>query len=189
MLDVRTARLWWHHICKNPLKCYLSPFLSLYVHKFIWQKLQEKNLDTWKNIRGPRPWEDSKEYQEQQRASLNKGAWSHTCTHSCLFQPWDVETGSPTCVSSFERPSITHIWACKVVCMWTFLWTYLQTLKDLGVVCSLCFRSKHELWLLHAFSLAVLKHTPCSHWLSLDHLNEYIGRWFKTYLNNWWCLG
>ncbi|XP_042292791.1 cytochrome c oxidase assembly protein COX16 homolog, mitochondrial isoform X2 [Thunnus albacares] len=35
-------------------------------------KLQEKNLDEWKNIRGPRPWEDSKEYQEQQRSRQNK---------------------------------------------------------------------------------------------------------------------
>ncbi|XP_076156767.1 cytochrome c oxidase assembly protein COX16 homolog, mitochondrial [Alosa pseudoharengus] len=39
-----------------------------------YEKLREKNLDTWKNIRGPRPWEDSKEYQEEQRARLNKGA-------------------------------------------------------------------------------------------------------------------
>ncbi|CAK6975595.1 cytochrome c oxidase assembly protein COX16 homolog%2C mitochondrial [Scomber scombrus] len=32
------------------------------------KKLREKNMDEWKNIRGPRPWEDSKEYQEQQRS-------------------------------------------------------------------------------------------------------------------------
>ncbi|KAI2657981.1 cytochrome c oxidase assembly COX16 mitochondrial [Labeo rohita] len=38
-----------------------------------YEKLQDLNLDEWKNIRGPRPWEDSKEYQEQQRARLNKG--------------------------------------------------------------------------------------------------------------------
>uniref|UniRef100_A0A674NBC4 Cytochrome c oxidase assembly protein COX16 homolog, mitochondrial n=1 Tax=Takifugu rubripes TaxID=31033 RepID=A0A674NBC4_TAKRU len=31
-------------------------------------KLKEKNLDDWKNIRGPRPWEDSRQYQEQQRS-------------------------------------------------------------------------------------------------------------------------
>ncbi|XP_028293667.1 cytochrome c oxidase assembly protein COX16 homolog, mitochondrial [Gouania willdenowi] len=37
-----------------------------------YQKLQEANLDEWKNIRGPRPWEDSKEYQEQQRNNLRK---------------------------------------------------------------------------------------------------------------------
>lgn len=33
-----------------------------------YQKLQEVKLDEWKNIRGPRPWEDSKDYQEQQRS-------------------------------------------------------------------------------------------------------------------------
>lgn len=32
------------------------------------QKIKESNLDEWKNIRGPRPWEDSREYQEQQRS-------------------------------------------------------------------------------------------------------------------------
>uniref|UniRef100_A0A3Q3WDL6 Cytochrome c oxidase assembly protein COX16 homolog, mitochondrial n=1 Tax=Mola mola TaxID=94237 RepID=A0A3Q3WDL6_MOLML len=39
-----------------------------------YEKLKETNLDEWKNIRGPRPWEDSKEYQEQQRSSQNKEA-------------------------------------------------------------------------------------------------------------------
>uniref|UniRef100_A0A8C5F3K7 Cytochrome c oxidase assembly protein COX16 homolog, mitochondrial n=2 Tax=Gadus morhua TaxID=8049 RepID=A0A8C5F3K7_GADMO len=33
-----------------------------------YQKLQEVKLDEWRNIRGPRPWEDSKDYQEQQRS-------------------------------------------------------------------------------------------------------------------------
>ncbi|XP_049451481.1 cytochrome c oxidase assembly protein COX16 homolog, mitochondrial [Epinephelus fuscoguttatus] len=37
-----------------------------------YEKLREVNLDEWKNIRGPRPWEDSKEYQEQQRSRQNK---------------------------------------------------------------------------------------------------------------------
>ncbi|XP_067847082.1 cytochrome c oxidase assembly protein COX16 homolog, mitochondrial [Heptranchias perlo] len=32
-----------------------------------YQKLQERNFDDWVNIRGPRPWEDSKTYQEQLR--------------------------------------------------------------------------------------------------------------------------
>ncbi|XP_056151319.1 cytochrome c oxidase assembly protein COX16 homolog, mitochondrial [Lampris incognitus] len=36
-----------------------------------YEKLKDVNLDQWRNIRGPRPWEDSKEYQEQQRAQLN----------------------------------------------------------------------------------------------------------------------
>ncbi|KAA0718176.1 Cytochrome c oxidase assembly protein COX16 -like protein, mitochondrial [Triplophysa tibetana] len=38
-----------------------------------YEKLKDVNLKDWRNIRGPRPWEDSKEYQEQQRARLNKG--------------------------------------------------------------------------------------------------------------------
>ncbi|CAJ1074795.1 cytochrome c oxidase assembly protein COX16 homolog%2C mitochondrial [Xyrichtys novacula] len=37
-----------------------------------YEKLKEVNLEDWKNIRGPRPWEESREYQEQQRAKLNK---------------------------------------------------------------------------------------------------------------------
>ncbi|KAM4541964.1 cytochrome c oxidase assembly protein COX16 homolog, mitochondrial isoform 1-T1 [Odontesthes bonariensis] len=37
-----------------------------------YEKMQKVDLDEWKNIRGPRPWEDSKEYQEQQRSRLSK---------------------------------------------------------------------------------------------------------------------
>ncbi|TKS87070.1 Cytochrome c oxidase assembly protein COX16 -like protein, mitochondrial [Collichthys lucidus] len=37
-----------------------------------YKKVKELNLVQWKNIRGPRPWEDSREYQEQQRSRLNK---------------------------------------------------------------------------------------------------------------------
>ncbi|KAK2152236.1 hypothetical protein LSH36_334g01005 [Paralvinella palmiformis] len=34
-----------------------------------YQKLQEEmNLEQWKNVRGPRPWEDSKTIQEEQRS-------------------------------------------------------------------------------------------------------------------------
>ncbi|KAL3968497.1 20S proteasome subunit beta 1 [Sarotherodon galilaeus] len=36
-----------------------------------YEKLKETNLDEWKNIRGPRPWEDSREHQEQQRRKLS----------------------------------------------------------------------------------------------------------------------
>lgn len=36
-----------------------------------YERLKEMNLDEWKNIRGPRPWEDSREYQEQQRRKLS----------------------------------------------------------------------------------------------------------------------
>uniref|UniRef100_A0A8D3AEW6 Cytochrome c oxidase assembly protein COX16 homolog, mitochondrial n=2 Tax=Scophthalmus maximus TaxID=52904 RepID=A0A8D3AEW6_SCOMX len=36
-----------------------------------YQKLKDLKLDEWKNIRGPRPWEDSREYQEQQRTTKN----------------------------------------------------------------------------------------------------------------------
>ncbi|XP_028251590.1 cytochrome c oxidase assembly protein COX16 homolog, mitochondrial [Parambassis ranga] len=37
-----------------------------------YEKLKQVNLDEWKNIRGPRPWEDSKEFQDQQRSNLSK---------------------------------------------------------------------------------------------------------------------
>lgn len=37
-----------------------------------YEKMQQVDLDEWKNIRGPRPWEDSKEYQEEQRSRQNK---------------------------------------------------------------------------------------------------------------------
>jgi len=35
------------------------------------QKLKDKDLGGWQNIRGPRPWEDSRETQDQQRSRLN----------------------------------------------------------------------------------------------------------------------
>ncbi|KAM3594996.1 uncharacterized protein V6R79_016840 [Siganus canaliculatus] len=35
-------------------------------------EMKEMNLDEWRNIRGPRPWEDSKEYQDQQRSKQNQ---------------------------------------------------------------------------------------------------------------------
>lgn len=37
------------------------------------QKLKDVDLGGWQNIRGPRPWEDSRETQDQQRSRLNKG--------------------------------------------------------------------------------------------------------------------
>ncbi|XP_028827396.1 cytochrome c oxidase assembly protein COX16 homolog, mitochondrial [Denticeps clupeoides] len=37
-----------------------------------YEKMHDVNLDSWKNIRGPRPWEDSREYQEQQREHTSK---------------------------------------------------------------------------------------------------------------------
>ncbi|XP_067335372.1 cytochrome c oxidase assembly protein COX16 homolog, mitochondrial isoform X2 [Channa argus] len=37
-----------------------------------YEKIKELNLESWKNIRGPRPWEDSRELQEQQRSKQNK---------------------------------------------------------------------------------------------------------------------
>ncbi|KAM4013385.1 cytochrome c oxidase assembly protein COX16 homolog, mitochondrial isoform 1-T1 [Anomaloglossus baeobatrachus] len=36
------------------------------------KRLKEKSFDEWKNIRGPRPWEDSKSYQDHQRMSITK---------------------------------------------------------------------------------------------------------------------
>lgn len=45
------------------------PELCFFPLRFVLlQKMKEANLDEWKNIRGPRPWEDSREYQEQQRS-------------------------------------------------------------------------------------------------------------------------
>ncbi|XP_040917518.1 cytochrome c oxidase assembly protein COX16 homolog, mitochondrial [Toxotes jaculatrix] len=37
-----------------------------------YERIKDLKLDEWKNIRGPRPWEDSKEYQDQQRSNQNK---------------------------------------------------------------------------------------------------------------------
>ncbi|KAM4013386.1 cytochrome c oxidase assembly protein COX16 homolog, mitochondrial isoform 2-T2 [Anomaloglossus baeobatrachus] len=37
-----------------------------------YERLKEKSFDEWKNIRGPRPWEDSKSYQDHQRMSITK---------------------------------------------------------------------------------------------------------------------
>ncbi|XP_074643720.1 cytochrome c oxidase assembly protein COX16 homolog, mitochondrial-like [Tubulanus polymorphus] len=34
-----------------------------------YKRLQEMELDTWDNIRGPRPWEDSKTVQDAQRVN------------------------------------------------------------------------------------------------------------------------
>ncbi|XP_033984984.1 cytochrome c oxidase assembly protein COX16 homolog, mitochondrial [Trematomus bernacchii] len=33
-----------------------------------YEKIKKLKMDEWRNIRGPRPWEDSREYQEQQRS-------------------------------------------------------------------------------------------------------------------------
>ncbi|KAI1895251.1 hypothetical protein AGOR_G00104380 [Albula goreensis] len=38
-----------------------------------YEKLQKLNIEDWTNVRGPRPWEDSRQYQEQQRAQQGKG--------------------------------------------------------------------------------------------------------------------
>ncbi|KAJ8411917.1 hypothetical protein AAFF_G00155550 [Aldrovandia affinis] len=38
-----------------------------------YEKMKSLNLEGWSNIRGPRPWEDSRQYQEQQRAPQDKG--------------------------------------------------------------------------------------------------------------------
>ena len=34
--------------------------------------MKQENIDDWENIRGPRPWENSKEYQDAQRSSIEK---------------------------------------------------------------------------------------------------------------------
>uniref|UniRef100_A0A8D0G507 Cytochrome c oxidase assembly protein COX16 homolog, mitochondrial n=1 Tax=Sphenodon punctatus TaxID=8508 RepID=A0A8D0G507_SPHPU len=36
-----------------------------------YEKMKDSNLEEWKNIRGPRPWEDSKAFQDQQRKELS----------------------------------------------------------------------------------------------------------------------
>jgi len=35
-----------------------------------YQEYKDKDLDSWSNIRGPRPWEDSKEMQDEQRKQM-----------------------------------------------------------------------------------------------------------------------
>ncbi|XP_072031231.1 cytochrome c oxidase assembly protein COX16 homolog, mitochondrial-like [Amphiura filiformis] len=35
-----------------------------------YERMKEENIDNWTNIRGPRPWENSKEFQDSQRANL-----------------------------------------------------------------------------------------------------------------------
>ncbi|XP_053331649.1 cytochrome c oxidase assembly protein COX16 homolog, mitochondrial [Spea bombifrons] len=39
-----------------------------------FEKIKDVKYDDWKNIRGPRPWEDSKPFQDQQREDLSKNA-------------------------------------------------------------------------------------------------------------------
>ncbi|XP_068110184.1 cytochrome c oxidase assembly protein COX16 homolog, mitochondrial isoform X2 [Hyperolius riggenbachi] len=36
-----------------------------------YEKIKDKQFDDWVNIRGPRPWEDSKSFQEQQRTNMS----------------------------------------------------------------------------------------------------------------------
>ncbi|XP_067413929.1 cytochrome c oxidase assembly protein COX16 homolog, mitochondrial isoform X3 [Emydura macquarii macquarii] len=35
-----------------------------------YEKLQNSNFEDWKNVRGPRPWEDSKSLQQQHKQVL-----------------------------------------------------------------------------------------------------------------------
>ncbi|XP_056403171.1 cytochrome c oxidase assembly protein COX16 homolog, mitochondrial [Hyla sarda] len=37
-----------------------------------YERMKDKSFEDWKNIRGPRPWEDSKSYQDHQRTSTAK---------------------------------------------------------------------------------------------------------------------
>ncbi|XP_033102491.1 cytochrome c oxidase assembly protein COX16 homolog, mitochondrial-like [Anneissia japonica] len=43
-----------------------------------FQKIEEDDIDCWYNIRGPRPWEDSKEFQDAQRKNMAIRAQSKT---------------------------------------------------------------------------------------------------------------
>ncbi|XP_077320752.1 cytochrome c oxidase assembly protein COX16 homolog, mitochondrial isoform X2 [Lithobates pipiens] len=36
-----------------------------------YEKIKDNRFEEWDNIRGPRPWEDSKSYQEQQKIKNN----------------------------------------------------------------------------------------------------------------------
>ncbi|XP_057692121.1 cytochrome c oxidase assembly protein COX16 homolog, mitochondrial [Corythoichthys intestinalis] len=48
----------------------LDPSLEAKVRPVTLEQEYEKmiiNVDEWKNVRGPRPWEDSRQYQEQMR--------------------------------------------------------------------------------------------------------------------------
>jgi len=40
--------------------------------KEMLEEIQKKDLNNWENIRGPRPWEDSKSIQEAQRKALEQ---------------------------------------------------------------------------------------------------------------------
>ncbi|XP_067413928.1 cytochrome c oxidase assembly protein COX16 homolog, mitochondrial isoform X2 [Emydura macquarii macquarii] len=40
------------------------------VQKRLSKKLQNSNFEDWKNVRGPRPWEDSKSLQQQHKQVL-----------------------------------------------------------------------------------------------------------------------
>ncbi|XP_049596947.1 cytochrome c oxidase assembly protein COX16 homolog, mitochondrial [Syngnathus scovelli] len=48
------------------LEAKLSPEKQSVILEQEYEKLKDDNLDEWRNIRGPRPWEDSREFQEQQ---------------------------------------------------------------------------------------------------------------------------
>ncbi|BFZ12066.1 hypothetical protein BsWGS_15105 [Bradybaena similaris] len=48
-------------------------FISLEeVQEQALKEMEQMNVDNWENIRGPRPWEDSKSMQNEQRESLEK---------------------------------------------------------------------------------------------------------------------
>lgn len=49
----------------------LRLFVLFFSSPVALQKMKEKDLDGWENIRGPRPWEDSRQYQDQQRSRQN----------------------------------------------------------------------------------------------------------------------
>lgn len=62
---------------KNPLLAFKDFLFESCSGLFVpLQKMKELKLDEWKNIRGPRPWEDSRDYQEQQRSRQNKQSWA-----------------------------------------------------------------------------------------------------------------
>lgn len=57
----------WNHMYFKSWICQGDPV----IFAVCLQKLEKSNLDNWENIRGPRPWEDSRAVQKQQREALH----------------------------------------------------------------------------------------------------------------------
>ncbi|KAJ8341089.1 hypothetical protein SKAU_G00333800 [Synaphobranchus kaupii] len=56
-----------------------------------YEKMKKLNLEEWNNIRGPRPWENSREYQDQQRAQQCDTVPARTCASSTAGVPLEED--------------------------------------------------------------------------------------------------